>query len=115
MIRKLKNKAGESISEVLVALLVSVLGVMMLAAVITSATRTVKTTGDKTNEYVAAENALVQQGSSGSTGTVTLKNGSGTAVAIADPSKKNVNVYYYDLHDIYEGASAGKVVAYKAR
>lgn len=39
--RKLKSRAGETISEVLIALLISSLGLVMLAAMITASARTI--------------------------------------------------------------------------
>ena len=39
--RKLKNRAGETISEVLIALLISSLGLVMLASLITASSRTI--------------------------------------------------------------------------
>ena len=56
--QKLKNKGGESISEVLVALLISSLALVMLASMIGTTTRLVTRSKDTMREYYQAANIL---------------------------------------------------------
>lgn len=55
---KIKNNNGESISEVLVALLISTLGLVMLATMITTSTKLVTRSEESMDQFVEAENAL---------------------------------------------------------
>ena len=62
MMKKLRSRAGESIGETLVALLISALALMMLAGAISAAMRVVTSSTDKMNEYYAADNQIVTAG-----------------------------------------------------
>ena len=55
---KVKSKAGETISETLVALLISSLALVMLAGMINSTVNLVKTSKTKMNAYYEASAAL---------------------------------------------------------
>lgn len=55
---KIKNNNGESISEVLVALLISTLGLVMLATMITTSTKIITRSEESMKQFVDAENAL---------------------------------------------------------
>lgn len=87
MIRKIKtklnNRAGESIAETLVALLISSLALVMLAGAISAASGVVVKSRSKLKEYYDSnENNSVIKMSSGGTsrGNITIKNSSGTTI-----------------------------------
>ena len=74
MIRKLKSTRGESIVEVLVAMLITALSVATLALMINTSVKVTKQSEDIMQGYYAANDALNRQDSSGSDseGTVTM-------------------------------------------
>ena len=72
LLKKLKNSNGESISETLVALLISSLALVMLAGAMTAALRVVTTGREKIDAYYESSESTT----SGS-GSVTLKDKSG--------------------------------------
>ena len=96
---KLNSQDGESIGEVLVALLISSLALVMLASMITATTRIVTRSKKWTNNYVSASNVLIDQGSSNpGTGAVSLKvkvDGVDTVIKLVDDANKSIPVYYY--------------------
>lgn len=69
---KLAEKAGESIAEVLVSLLISTVALTMLAGMITSASRIVLKSDISVQQYVEQGNGLVQFAGSGEDGTATI-------------------------------------------
>ena len=68
---KLKSQLGESIAEVLIALLISSLGMLLLASMIATSARLISKSKDRINQYVEAENNLVEQ-TGGVSGTITI-------------------------------------------
>lgn len=70
---RLRNQKGESIAEVLVAVLLSAVGLMMLATMISATSKMVIRSKTLTKEYVEQNNLLVEKGSSTRTGTVEIK------------------------------------------
>lgn len=71
--RRLKNRGGETITEVLVALLISALALTMLAAMVASASRMVDASRDSLDAYYKAENGLAaSSGAPSGTGRATL-------------------------------------------
>lgn len=68
---KLKSRAGESIAETLIALLISSLALLMLAGAVTSASRVVNLSKAKMADYYDKDAALAEFKGSGSA-TVTL-------------------------------------------
>ncbi len=56
--KKLKGKAGESIAEVLIALLIAALALTMLASVITTAARTITKSKEQMDAYYTANEWL---------------------------------------------------------
>ena len=80
---KLRSLKGESISEVLVALLISSLALVMLAAMIATSSRLILNSKEKLNKYYAQNDALSvqaapEQGQTGAVGKVTLQSGANT-------------------------------------
>lgn len=60
MIKRLRSRAGESLAETLVALLISALALLMLAGAISAATRVVTHSTAKLTDYYQGDRALVQ-------------------------------------------------------
>jgi Tfp pilus assembly protein PilV len=58
---KLKSQSGESLGEVLVALLIAALAMTMLASVITTTSRIIKQSKDDLKTYYDANDALAAQ------------------------------------------------------
>lgn len=78
-VRRLKNGRGETITEVLVALLVSALALTMLAAMVAASTRMVNESRNKIDEYYQAGNGMAAlSGSAAGTGRAALT-GEGTS------------------------------------
>ncbi len=72
--KKLKGNAGESIAEVLIALLIAALALTMLASVITTAARTITRNKKQMDAYYAANEWLTAHAASVTdTWTVTVK------------------------------------------
>ena len=98
-IKKLRSNKGDSIAEVLVALLISVLALTILAGMITSSKDALDRSKHKMDAYNTDNAALVSQSStSDGTGTVTLNvtETGGTAAAwnlSGDTSTAAVNYY----------------------
>ena len=90
---KLNSKSGESITEVLVALLISSLGLLLLAGMISSTNRIVSRSKEATRNYVEQINTLVEQGTSSETGTVSFSDGVSTK--LTNISGKTIGVTYY--------------------
>ena len=59
--RKLGNNSGESIAELLIAILVSVLGITLLAIMIQTSARLIFSSTAKIQEYTLNENKIVQK------------------------------------------------------
>ena len=68
---KLQSRVGETLAEVLIALLVSTLALMILAGMISSTTNVVKASEQKMDEYYA-ENRKLEDFSGGGSATVTI-------------------------------------------
>lgn len=111
---KLNNKSGESITEVLVALLISSLGLLLLAGMITSTNRIVSRSKEATRNYIEQNNALVEQGTSSETetGTVSFYRGDSTKLTLTKltySSDETIGVTYYTN----EQTGSTPVTAYK--
>ncbi len=96
MVQRLKSKKGESISEVLIALLISALAIVLLAGMINASTEMIQKSKDKMDKYVNAENGIVEQNTNGTEpGSVTTKvNGRETKLSDDSPNYV-VPVQYY--------------------
>lgn len=99
--RKFKNKitdqSGESLGEVLVALLVSSLALLMLAGVISASGKIMTQSKGKMTDYYKNSNLMVQH-NSGSTGTMiaTLTEESTSSDINIVPNTSAINVTYYE-------------------
>jgi hypothetical protein len=89
MMRKLRSRAGESIAETLVAVLISALALTMLAGAISAATNAVTKSKTHLDQYYNSQNDDV----------VTMTNGTaGKKVTIKDSDNKVIaekNIVYY--------------------
>ena len=98
---KLKSRAGESIAEVLIALLIAALALTMLASVITTSARIITNSKIAMNAYYQKRNGL-DAGTSAS-GTLTLqitKTGdSSGAVILKEGQAANFTVISYSISD----------------
>ncbi len=72
---RLRGKGGESIAEVLIAVLISAVAMVMLASMIITAGKLVSDSRTKLTAYYAQNEALTKRGDSGSTATAVLKKG----------------------------------------
>lgn len=71
--RKLSSKLGDSIGEVLVALLISSLALMMLASMITSSTHLILNSKDKLESYYQQNNKLSSRTGTTTASSATIK------------------------------------------
>ena len=98
IIDKLKSKAGESITEVLVSLLISSLGMLILANMIAISAKLISDSRTKYENYLNSENKLVEQPivSPGHGGDVTIvvKNSSNQLIS-SDFHDNPISVEYY--------------------
>lgn len=96
MVKKLKSKKGESISEVLIALLVSALAVVLLAGMINASTEMIQKSKNKMEKYVNAENGIVEQNADDpDTGRVTVQVNNQAAKLTDDTPDTGIPVKYY--------------------
>lgn len=99
---KLRARLGETITEVLVALLVLALGLLLLAGMLSAAGRIVTDSKGIFEDYAAAENILAAQSSSESSekvdisvGNITVHKSSDT-LRLTDSSGTSLPVTYYE-------------------
>lgn len=97
--KKLRDRAGESLSETLVALLISAFALVMLAGAIATASRIVMVSRDKLEHYYDENENLATMETSD--GTLTMKFSNSTV---------KIPVYYYE-NDVF--GTNKTVVAYK--
>lgn len=71
--KKLRSRAGETIGETLVALLISSLALLMLAGAVSAASRAVQQSKTKIEEYYSADKKMAEQSSAGGALTVSLQ------------------------------------------
>ena len=73
--KKIKGRSGDSLAEVLIALLISAVALVMLASMITSSTSMIDSSKKKMNSYYDAAGSLAELSGSGVNGTVTITGG----------------------------------------
>lgn len=101
--RKLKNRAGESIAETLVALLISALALVMLAGAISSTANMITTSDKKMEDYYNLDDRLVRRPKADGTLNVTI-----TLPGVGASPEVHGNVKYY-MNDAF---ASKPVVAY---
>ena len=110
-VQKLRSRAGESIAEVLIALLISALALTILASMITASKNALERSKKKMDDYNSKNARLVNQSNNDGSGSVNIKiNGAGGVSSIWDFTGKNAtaSVYYY----VNPEFSSNPVVAY---
>ena len=100
MIQKLKSNAGETITEVLVASLVVVLGVLLYTMMVQSSFRIITKSEDKMQKIYAAESIFEQGTASGSSVEVAFNTISGISSPGDVSGAKKVKVYVSDAENI---------------
>ena len=96
IVSKLKSRSGESIGEVLIALLVAAVGLVLLAGMIASTTNLVERSRNKMGDYVAADKVVVEKsGDSGNEGTVVIRSGAQSVKLSDDRASASIPVVYY--------------------
>jgi len=103
LINKLKSQGGETLAEVLIALLISALALTMLAGIISASGKIVLGSMDKMKTYLSAENQIVSYDAedpvSSAEGTLTLyikKNGSDTKCKLTEQNAgTDVDIVFY--------------------
>lgn len=104
---RLKSLSGESIAEVLVAVMLSAIGLTMLALMISATTRMVIRSKNITSDYVGSNNQLVEKGDTTFNGEVEVLfvdpvSGVGQYILLTDESSKDykISVRYYINNNI---------------
>jgi len=92
--RLLKSSRGDSIAEVLIALLISAVALVMLASMISSSTSMTDSSKKKIENYYVSTNSLIGNGKSAGTGTVNL------VVSGESTVKTSFSVDYYVNNEI---------------
>ena len=109
---RLKSRAGESISEVLIAVLVSAVGLVLLAGMISSTHHLIQSSKETIHNYAASDAALVEKdGDSGKEGTVVLKIASSSVRLTDDDHTAPISVVYYEN----PGIPDSDVISYKVK
>ena len=105
MKRKLRSGAGETIGEVLVALLISAAALVMLAAMVASSARMTEQSEARLSAYYAENVRLDQQTGTSETVTVTIRDGA-AALRLSDGTLQV---------KVYTNAAAPDVMAYQVK
>ncbi len=99
---KLKGNAGESIAEVLIALLIAALALTMLASVISAAAKMITESKEKVSQYYAANDNLTAHTpvDESSYWTVTVKNASNAAVKLTNAASESSITVRYNVNNV---------------
>lgn len=89
MIKRIKNSAGETIAETLVALLISSLALVILAGAITTSSGIILSSSEKIKDYFSESNENL----------VEMKKGTTDGEVRIDDSKNNL--IFFDVHVKY--------------
>ena len=93
---KLRSRAGESISEVLVALMIISMGLTMLAGLILTAGNLIRRSEDSLEGYVNAENRMLAHEQKAGSGQVKVWDQYGGKLPLTDGSSDNaITIDYY--------------------
>ncbi len=98
---KLRGKRGESLTEVLIAVLISSIALVMLASMIATTQRIVTRTKASTEEYVTGNNKLVEKEETSKIGTGNVQFVAGVdkssyyLTQLTDNTAQNIPVQYY--------------------
>lgn len=107
---KLKNRKGETLTEVLVSLLIGTLALALLAAMIGSSTRIIRTSETSMVQYYEQNNRLEERasGDEDASGKVSCSSESGTSTVRLSPGKDSVSVKCY----VNQKAGKSPVISY---
>lgn len=116
-IKKLKSQNGESLGETMIALLISILGLALLAMMIETSANLIKKSDTEFNSYIGKENKLVEKTEESNT----LK-----GQVYISSANDNTNIYYidndssivnakYDVNYFKNELNNIEVISYKAR
>ena len=125
--KKINNRRGETIAETLVALLISAIGMVLLASMIQSASRMIANSQEQVKLYMAEENRLVDQPVDDVTGTIIADetgdvyiktvsdtDTTGTLLQMADDSGTKIGVeYYVNQHALGSDVKKYEMITYK--
>ena len=95
MRNKVKSKKGESITEVLVALLISALAIVLLAGMVNASTNMILKSKDKMEKYANAENNVVERNGEGESGAVQIVDSNNNPVTLTDGAGTDIDVAYF--------------------
>jgi len=95
ILRKVRSRSGESIAEVLVSLLIAALAMLLLAGMINASSNLITKSRAKMQEYYDANNAIVQQSSSGTNGTATLTEVDTDGNTVSNGVLQSIDVTYF--------------------
>lgn len=117
MLEKLRSRRGDSIAEVLVAMLISAVALVLLASMIASSSRMIRRSRESMEDYDAANNVLAAMPDTvpDTVHTVTKASDVELNVKNADSQTVRLKTASGNVVTVYENAGyAGKtVVAYK--
>ena len=104
MVKKLRSKSGETITEVLVASLVVVLGVLLYTMMVQASFRIIKTSEDAMKDLYDTE-SMIESGeadiiSSGIPFTISKRAGETIDIAYPEPDDKKPKVKIYGKDDV---------------
>ena len=102
--KKIRSRTGDSIAEVLIALLISSLALVMLASMITASANMITKSRDTLEDYYAETGGLSSPGETGQTMTVDVTVGS-----YSTDSPPSYTVVYYRC----DNPGFEKVIAFK--
>ena len=107
--KKLRSKAGETIAEVLIALLISSLALVLLAQMISAATNMILSSEKTMKEYYKQNNVLAEQNTENKDSTATVTMTLGGLTFPPTGSTETIQV------ELYKNDKIGKidVIAYK--
>lgn len=106
-IRKIRNRAGETIAETLIALLIAALALVMLAAAISTVSGIITRSSDKIDKYYD-ENENLVKGSGDSGGSMTLE----TSGSASTPGLSATISVHYGSNNVLNSSSP--VIAFDA-
>lgn len=100
---RLRNNRGESLTEVLVAVLISSIALLMLASMVGTTQDLVRRSKEATQNYVSASNLLVEKGGDDDDqeegdvqfSVILIDGGNATDVKLTDDSDPTMKVLYY--------------------
>ena len=102
----LRNTHGETITEVLVAMVIVGLALLMLAVVIATSSNIVKKDREYMEDYYETGNRLATYSGQGISGALTVKYASGATVKLSPDDNGTISIDVYANED-------GSVVSYK--